>query len=363
MNVPYASNEARQRLAEAISQHSASSAIPLPISIWVAMSCLQKAIRRGRQDIALRAAATLLDVAPERLWRRCAGILFEDIGVADFPTISLAMAGLTGKRFRKSVGGDWAVASVVVTAMCRAPKCRAADDLLMTAEMHPWHEGARSSFAALPTLNLLGLATGASSLPERAIAAWYAAGTHWRTTRHLLPRRGEPQLLFDHLKDEGYPPAVIDLVREGFRKGAGILAPFVAMLAPLLCTPTTTEDDQFPPEAMIGEVPGWALDIYSREGRTSLEAFLNGASAAATWVRGHIRPTQRMRFLGAMLFRVEGGLVKQRLRWSVGDELRKTMDVECHGPQCHDAAEVLALMGSDIALLNRIRTRCFCGAK
>ena len=39
-------------------------------SPWLAMSAMQKAIRRGREDLALGAAATLLRDAPDKLWRR-----------------------------------------------------------------------------------------------------------------------------------------------------------------------------------------------------------------------------------------------------------------------------------------------------
>ncbi|MFP6870850.1 MAG: hypothetical protein VCE91_16225 [Nitrospinota bacterium] len=42
----------------------------LRISPWVAMSLMQKGIRRGRTDLALGAAATLLEVSPQRLWRK-----------------------------------------------------------------------------------------------------------------------------------------------------------------------------------------------------------------------------------------------------------------------------------------------------
>ena len=41
---------------------------PMTLSPWLAMSLLQKAVRRGRSDLALRAAATLLRDAPELSW-------------------------------------------------------------------------------------------------------------------------------------------------------------------------------------------------------------------------------------------------------------------------------------------------------
>jgi hypothetical protein len=79
---------------------------PLQVSPWIAMSLLQKAIRRGRKDLALRATATLLHVSPERLWRRIGCVAFEDIGVADLDAVAMATAALAGKRFRASLGGE-----------------------------------------------------------------------------------------------------------------------------------------------------------------------------------------------------------------------------------------------------------------
>ncbi len=69
---------AREELAEAVSSGPVSPPSPIACSPWVAMSTLQKAIRRGVEDLALRAAATLLRDTPERLWRRSGIIAFED---------------------------------------------------------------------------------------------------------------------------------------------------------------------------------------------------------------------------------------------------------------------------------------------
>ena len=91
---------------------------PLHISPWLAMSLMQKAVRRGRTDLALGAAATLLKSSPERLWRRLNITVFEDIGVADIETVSLVVAALKGKRFRGEIGGEWQVASYLIQRMC-----------------------------------------------------------------------------------------------------------------------------------------------------------------------------------------------------------------------------------------------------
>ena len=98
------------------------------ISPWQAMSLLQKAIRRGQLDLALGAAANLLDTTPDRFWRRAGIIAFEDIGVADLPTVGIVTASLAGKRDRQALGGEWQVASAIVARMVAAHKNRAADD-------------------------------------------------------------------------------------------------------------------------------------------------------------------------------------------------------------------------------------------
>src|SRR5664280_237879 len=94
MNGPIILNDARQRLADEIFTYREPKPAPLNISPWVAMSCLQKAIRRGEIEFAQRAAATLLLIAPDRLWRRCGAAAFEEIGVADLETVSLVTACL-----------------------------------------------------------------------------------------------------------------------------------------------------------------------------------------------------------------------------------------------------------------------------
>jgi replication-associated recombination protein RarA len=44
------------------------------------MSAMQKAIRRGREDLALNAVATLLRDAPEKPRRRIGFVAYEDVG-------------------------------------------------------------------------------------------------------------------------------------------------------------------------------------------------------------------------------------------------------------------------------------------
>lgn len=347
---------ARLQLRDAISKCKTTPCEPMNVSPWIAMSALQKAIRRGHSELAQRAAATLLTIAPDRLWRRCGCIAFEDVGVADLDTVALVTAALGGKRFRATLGGEWTVAGVIVKQMALAPKCRAADDLLLMVDLHPALAMQRNELSSRSTSDLLDIATGRGSLPKRALAIRYAVGTNWRTSPLLQPRHGEPRLAFERLAAASPGNPSLDLAREAFRKVREVLCPFVSLLYPERQTEEARiEDDEFLPETMAGNIPSWVLDTYVREGRAALREFLNLNCQTTRWVRSNIPERRRIKFLGDIVFRVEGGLVRSRLRWPTADRLRAQVDLACHGPYCHDASEVLDLMRGDIPLLNAVR--------
>jgi hypothetical protein len=327
---------------------------PMDASPWVAMSAMQKAIRRGRADLALNAAARLLHDAPDKLWRRLGCIAYEDVGLAALDAVRIVTASLGGKQARAVLGGEWAVASCVVAELSQAPKCRAADDLLMACELHPAFAEARVRLQRLTTRQLIEIATAQGFIQERALALWYAFGTD-RDRSTLARRRGEPGLVFDQLCEAGWPHTIVEVAREGFRRSRTILCPLVALLAREPSQAEQMESDVLPAEDMIGDVPAWALDVYTREGRAAFAGLLQSGAAAARWIRCNVSPAHRLSFLGHIVFRVEGGLVINRMAWPLAEELRRQVDFECSGPECPDATEILELMRGDMPRLNEAR--------
>lgn len=362
MNGPEILTDIKHQFASAISTWDTPPFEPLAISPWLAAALLQKSIRRGEEKPALRAAATLLQISPDRLWRRCGGIAAEDIGLGSVDVVALVTAALSGKKFRAGFGGEWRVASFIVAMMANATKCRASDDLLMCAERHPSLADARREFAMLSTRQLLTITTGSVSLPEWALATWYALGTGHRPSPWLRPRRGEPNIVFDQLCERGYPNSIVAIGRELFRRTGEPLGPFLSLLCPQRQVETATvANDDIPPATMIGQLPSWAYDRYSREGLACLQLFLRGDSETARWVRSHIPTTKRVDFLGDVLFRVEGQISKARLHWATADELRRLVDIECAGHGCHDATEILGLLRADLPAFNYVRVELLGG--
>jgi hypothetical protein len=321
---------------------------------------MQKAIRRGRTELALQAAATLLQQSPEWLWRRLACIAFEDVGLGDLDLVTQVTAAMTGKRARTTMGGEWTVASFLITRMAAARKCRAADDLLLVAENHPGFESQRLELGFSTSQRLVRVVTSTEPLAARALAAWFLLGTDRRPSPRLAKRNGDIASLFAALR-EILPPELVEIAREGHRRSGEVLPIFMALLVPHLQPELTSVQGDEMPETMAGVVPGWCIDLYTRPGRAALARLIEGSTPTARWVRAHIPPRQRVTFLGTIVFRLEGQCVRRRLRWSVADELRRATDYESNGPHCRDATEILQLAKSDLAELNDLRAKVYGG--
>ena len=101
-------------------------------------------------------------------------------------------------------GGEWKVASCVVAELACAPKCRAADDLVMACEVHPAYARQRIELRGLPTRDLSKIACGPGPVHERALALWCALGGGSRS----LGFRASPRRECRDTSD------ILDLVRE-----------------------------------------------------------------------------------------------------------------------------------------------------
>lgn len=96
---------------------------------WVLASLLQKAIRRGRCELALGASLKLLELDPSRLWRRLMTVALEDVGVGDLAVALDLVAISSSPVARRLLGGSRSSLEILIPLACRATKDRAADHL------------------------------------------------------------------------------------------------------------------------------------------------------------------------------------------------------------------------------------------
>jgi hypothetical protein len=330
--------------------------ISTTVSPGLAVALLQKSIRRGRTDLALAAANILQRAAPERLWRRLAVIAIEDVGLGDIDTVYITIVASAHWRRLARRFGDQRLVNLVVSRMTSAAKCRASDDLYVaTADCPAWHQD-RLELAELPFRDLLDVIAGDDPIERRAIAARYAIRTAGSSSAgSLARRRGHPDAVFD-LLCEITPHTLAEVARSAYRQTGEPFCTFLPLLHQQFNgSETELRSDPLPEETIVGGIPGWAYDKFSREGRAALDRFLRADCATANWLRLHVEPGARKAVLGHAVFRVESGLVADRLIWRKGASLREQADLHSWPFPPQDAATLMALMRADIGILNRAR--------
>jgi len=327
---------------------------PLPVSPWVAMSAMQKGIRRGDVDLATRAAATLLKSDPAKLWRRLVGIVFEDVGLGSLETVRLVTAA-TDRSARQQFGGDWAVSSLLVERMCAAPKCRATDDLFLTISHHHELAELRASLAGVDLTEHLSRISERGALLGASLSVLHASGVRW--TGQVPGQASDAKSAFAAMRSEGADHSIVALASQGFRVTREALPPLLPLLSLARSFgDRTTQDDEFP-SVVVGRngLPTYVYDAFSWEGKAALSRFLKRDTATGRWLRKHITAERRFSVLAGGLFRIDGGLVRQRVMWPCAMTLRWLADSGYHSMKLSDPAAFLDMIRADLPTIDEER--------
>jgi len=205
--------------------------VPLAVDRYVALSALQKAIRRGNEKLALRAAANLMIGGPHAIWRRLGIIAFEDVGVANIDAVGWATVVIAEPEIRRRLGGEWQVMNFLVRALCQSAKCRATDDLVHLIERDPALADLRDELPRLSLRQRISRATScAGGIEAQGLAAWFSVGTDRITSFALGEVPGCPENAFDAFRDADYPGSAVEIGRMGLKWTGCILAAMFPLL-------------------------------------------------------------------------------------------------------------------------------------
>lgn len=291
-------------LAEELAARPAPQIAPLPCDRWVARSCLQKAVRRGEVALAQRALANLYEYDRRSTWRNVAIIALEDVGVANVDVLARIVAAQRDRSWRQTVGGDWPVMAELVRQMAESAHCQAACDLLLRATSDPLLEAQRAN-ALESTIDALAMRLWNTSagLEARAIAALtIGGGLNDQQPHH------DPCAVFDILSESCRSTHVVATCRCAWKLTRNPMASLLPLVwERWIGSEHIVADDKMPPVEMIGDVPGYALDQFTRIGNTISRAFVRSDDTLRQMLNDTgIHPGAHVRTVGDLIFLTEG---------------------------------------------------------
>lgn len=307
-------------LSEEIAGRPVPTADPLPCDRWIARSALQKACRRGETQLAQRALANLYEYDRRSTWRHLAIIALEDVGVANVDVLARIIAAQRNRIWRKQVGGDWPVLAALVRQIAESMHCQAACDLLLRATNDSKIEMQRTATLELEVAPLATILWDTSLVIETRATAALAIGGGLSDSQ----LNNEPCAVFDILAESSRSTHVVATCRSAWKLTRNPMA----FLLPLVWqkwinSAYRVADDLMAPVTFVEEVPGYALDQFTRVGNAISRAYLKlDPDLREMLIAAGIPPAAQPRTVGDLLFLMEGSKLKRRAIWPHADGLR-----------------------------------------
>lgn len=312
----------QMELADALAQFPMTLPQPLDCDRWIARSALQKTIRRGEVELAQRALANLFTHDPATVWRHLIIICVEDVGVANVDLLVQIVAAKRDKMWRRQMGGDWHVMASLVRLMAESNHCQAACDLLLKVMNDPTLDQAKADVLDSDTEQWTSvIADMDKAVEERAVGALAMGGCLAEGQTGA-----DPGGVFDVMAEMGHFSHVVETSRAAWKISRNPMC----LLLPLVWQMFTHDDrhrissDPMPAIHMIGDVPGYALDQFTRTGNQISRAYLNEDEELGNLVEiAGISKAAYARTLGDVIFLIEGGHVANRIIWPAAEILRQ----------------------------------------
>jgi MgsA AAA+ ATPase C terminal len=350
-------SEAKQRLAREIDSYLVPTTGLIAADPWVVSSLLQKSIRRGETQIAQDAAFTFTRLKGAAIWRRLMVIAFEDVGVANIDAITAVVAASSDVDLRKSCGGNGHIAIHLAGLLAAAPKDRSAD-YLVGAKDHPALANfARTIRDASVEDMLLAVRDEALSLPNKAMAALFAAVPQ----SGAVGDRAAVDRLLGTYRELGVPEDLLsatEIAAARTREPITVMVPLIWLATNQTAAKPEVRDCPVPALVRSGDVPLYALDMHTRGGREAIWRFAR-EHPAVRWCLIHYVPERCWRAVAYVAaFYVDAAPVARRLMWDQSEALEAfgiERDLLYAGMPAEGIEPLLDVMRANLDSLNELR--------
>ena len=338
--------------------HSTCDQEPLNCDRWVAASLLQKSIRRGDTQLALRASFHLSGLDRAYTWRRLLIIAFEDVGAAEPDALVETVAVATAPKWR-SVRGEPQSLGYVVTRLAEAPKDRSADYLISAAATHASLEGIREICRRADLDSRLRVVEDASyPLPVRSLSAWFSSGMETRDGPRI--EGGDLRRLSHLLVQLGVSEAFVSstmLAAQRTREPITVLVPLIWLASQERQRPTIC-NEAIPESPVFCGVPMYAFDKHTRLGQSAIRKLVQESVSLRACLETYIPKQVWQKAAQMAAFYTDGYLIYRRLDWSLSRSL-EVLGIESDfyrvGVQPGAGESLLTVLRSELDRLNAIR--------
>lgn len=285
---------------------------------WRALSSLQKAIRRGHEENALKMVSALINSGEEEhVLKRLCTIALEDVAFGDPGLCGMVFAFAASQKIRAKTGG-WPTLLALTKLLAVAHKDRIPCEIAVSAGYSPEDDAYKKAMYARTTAELTAMAHD-----------WQAH--HWQDVQTAT------RFLSGHMKMDGEYlnahramtafratfsdcPPLIRYIAHRSAAGGGESAALVSGMRlgwHLLyhhpeADPITLSDELDPPGKVVKSILLEALDMHTQEGKQAFRTLLKAEGKDfAKWVKA--AGGDPLEALGNAIFMVEGKVCNRRL--------------------------------------------------
>lgn len=353
------SNAIVESIKNDVTNYTYQTPTPLKIDKSLAVSGLQKSIRRGDVKCTQAYAICTLNIDPDYLFRRLKIIAYEDIGIAKNKVCLYTSASDT-KEFRNEFG-DIKLACFLTEKLAKANKSRTATDIYCLTLADPLAPNYLQSCLRMRVEHLVPIALDTSlNLCHRMTALRVISGYSIRQPNgyYKVVSKSRFDLLERVCEETDIPDPFKEMVLLGHNKTAGLNT--AMLLASELVMETTNAwlSDVRVPSQLHNGINLAALDMYCSSGRSVIAKFVATSKPLKLFFTKHsIKSPAKL--IGAALFIIEGSLLTNEFHFIGSPEIKaqlEFLELVAAGIKTKDeASELIALLKQEIPLLQQIR--------
>lgn len=340
-----------ETLAVEIGEQPAPPFDPLPCDSWIARSVMQKCIRRGMLEFALRAAAQLALIDRRTLWRRLLITALEDLGPKHLETTAKIVFGWSARGRLSPRSGAWPLVAELIRQCCAGSQAQVANDLWNIGQHHPSVAHVRRRLCGAAGRDYLNL------YEEQEGNLFGRAAVVIAGSEAVICGRGLGAEDLCGWSASSQSELARITYTEAFRLTRVPLAPLLLLVAPTEAVQSVARSDVLP-VSWNGLIPTFAIDQYTRAGKASLSDFSRVSEPWQVFVRQQgLSNAQGASALAELVFRLDGAALTGRDQQESWLNLRAVSMVLGSGIKPTFVHEGLGILRAQLPAIDRMRSK------